>query len=968
MRVPVEIKAIGYLKAYNGENDYILYLKNKYLKNNRFNITKSQAKYVVDNIATKPLIYNKQVSIHKSCQQYLQKQLGLPFIPESIFINKLLSRDNDLLHVWGCFNENCNDYELIYISKNCIKIDKKIKKIDFDKYERKPKEHQITAINALLANDKFILADQMGLGKMEHVDNRVFTPYGRKRIGDVVVGDKIIGSNGMPYNVTGVFPQGNMPLYRVTFNDGYSILVGGEHLWTVSSSNYGENNKNSSTNRYITLTTNQMLNKELILEQEGCGRNKKKLYKFSTYYKKKNGVSKWQIPIVKPIEYYNNYSLPIEPYLMGVILGDGHNRKTSIGFTFHKDDFDEILSGVKVNEVKSLRPNVRICNLYLKNELMDLGLNEKKSYEKFIPDVYKYATIKDRIAILQGLMDTDGHVTKSKSGKKLFSGTEFSTTSERLADDVAEIVHSLGGIVRKKKKVGSYTKNGVKHICRLSYRLSIKMPNDINPFRLKRKANLYNTPEKYKVGRYINNIELCESGDAVCISVDSPDKLYVTEHAIVTHNTTSAIIAAIEGDFKKILVICPASLKLNWKKEISYYDNPDSISIVDGSGFKAKKWTIINYDILKNYHYAPQKGVKIEDLAPSAIDFHKFDLVIADEAHYLKSATSSRSKIFNDFSSRIPNRWLLTGTPITNRPIDFYNLLHICDSPLASNWVHYAKRYCNAKQFSRKTTSEKSKKKYWVTSGASNLDELREYTSDIMLRRTKKESINLPQKTVKPIYLSKDSCLNYNAYLQEYLDWVDNTDHEENKPKLSDHLTKLIKVRQVLSFDKMQHTIDLVEDFIDNDQKVVIFSCFTQTINEIHEHFGSKSVLIDGSVSKERRQLAVDRFQSDDKVKVFCGNIIAAGVGLTLTEGTVVIFNDLDWVPANHAQAEDRIHRIGQTNDVHIIYLLFDDTLDTLMFDSLQAKIKVINKVMGDSDDEHNSVTSEVINKIKNKK
>jgi SWI/SNF-related matrix-associated actin-dependent regulator 1 of chromatin subfamily A len=108
-------------------------------------------------------------------------------------------------------------------------------------------------------------------------------------------------------------------------------------------------------------------------------------------------------------------------------------------------------------------------------------------------------------------------------------------------------------------------------------------------------------------------------------------------------------------------------------------------------------------------------------------------------------------------------------------------------------------------------------------------------------------------------------------------------------------------------------------------------------------------VIIDGSVSKEKRQLAVDRFQSDDKVKVFCGNIVAAGVGLTLTEGTIVIFNDLDWTPTNHAQAEDRAHRIGQVNDVHIIYPLFDETLDVIMFNTLRRKMKIINQVMGDN-------------------
>ena len=425
--------------------------------------------------------------------------------------------------------------------------------------------------------------------------------------------------------------------------------------------------------------------------------------------------------------------------------------------------------------------------------------------------------------------------------------------------------------------------------------------------------------------------------------------------------TTSSIIAAMEGKFKKILVVCPASLKLNWKKEIMNYDRAENISVVDSVDFRANKWTIVNYDILKNFHHLPQRGVKMSDLPVSPIDFHKFDLVIADEAHYLKNSTSNRTKIFNDFASRIENRWLLTGTPITNKPIDFYNLLFLCDSPIAANWVHYVRRYCAGRQFNRKGT----KQKYWMTSGASNLEELRDYATDVMLRRTKKDSIDLPQKTIKPVYLPMEYSVGYNTYLKEYQDWVDSTEGQEEKPKISDHLTKLIKIRQLLSNDKIEHTIKLAEDLIENEKKVIIFSCFTQTINAIHEHFGKSSVIIDGSISSKNRDIAVQKFQNDDKIKVFCGNIVAAGVGLTLTEGSIVIFNDLDWVPANHAQAEDRAHRIGQDKPVHIIYPLFDETLDVLMFQSLQRKMKIITQVMGDSIEvDETSVGREVIGNL----
>jgi SNF2 family DNA or RNA helicase len=160
----------------------------------------------------------------------------------------------------------------------------------------------------------------------------------------------------------------------------------------------------------------------------------------------------------------------------------------------------------------------------------------------------------------------------------------------------------------------------------------------------------------------------------------------------------------------------------------------------------------------------------------------------------------------------------------------------------------------------------------------------------------------------------------------------------------------------------------LAEDFIENGHKVIIFSCFTNTLTEISEHFGkTKSVMIDGSVSSKNRDLAVERFQKDDKIKVFCGNIVAAGAGITLTEGTIVIFNDLDWVPANHSQATDRAYRIGQTKDVYIIYTLIDNTLDIVMFKKLQEKMKNIEIALGDNAtfDKDISILNEVIKSIK---
>lgn len=442
------------------------------------------------------------------------------------------------------------------------------------------------------------------------------------------------------------------------------------------------------------------------------------------------------------------------------------------------------------------------------------------------------------------------------------------------------------------------------------------------------------------------------------------NKKHILAYDMGLGKSITAIIAAIEGKYKKILIVCPASLKYNWKKEISFYENPDNISMLSSSDFQLKKWNIINYDVLHKFHHTPQRGVKISDLPISYMDYAKFDLVIADEGHYLKQSSSKRSKIFADFASRIPSRWLLTGTPITNRPVDLYHLLHICESPMADNWVYFIKKYCKAKRFNRKGQT----KKYWDTSGASNLSELRDFSSEYILRKLKHEVLNLPPKTIEPIYVPLEYSVKYNAYMEDYYKWSENAERLEEKPKIGDHLAQLMKIRQLLSYDKTDYTINIAEDLIEEGHKIIIFSCFTESIRKIYDHFGKSSVIIDGSVSKEKRNIAVEGFQNNDNIKVFCGNIIAAGVGLTLTEGTIVIFNDIDWVPTNHLQASDRSHRIGQEKPVHVIYPLFDNTLDTLMFDSLQNKMSIITKIMGDDANlDDFSVAKDVIAKLAKK-
>ena len=413
--------------------------------------------------------------------------------------------------------------------------------------------------------------------------------------------------------------------------------------------------------------------------------------------------------------------------------------------------------------------------------------------------------------------------------------------------------------------------------------------------------------------------------------------------------TTATIIAALETGVKKILIICPASLKINWQREIENYTDR-SIFICEGKKFSTDHdFVIINYDILKNF-YDPKVKEK------SLLENSEFDLVIMDEAHMISNPQAQRTKIINSFVKKIKRVWLLTGTPMTNRPMNYFNLLNIIESPVAQNWMAYAIRYCQGYQFMA------GKRKIWNVQGASNLEELRDRTSKQMLRRLKDDVLDLPEKIISPIYLNLKS-KDYEEMMGEYYDWFDKKSEESTS--LTIQFSKLMKVRKIIANEKVKHTIEIVENIIEQGKKVIIFTNFTDTLQLIHNHFGKQSVYLDGSCSKPKRQHAIDEFQDNDKIKVFVGNLKAAGVGITLTAAEVVIMNDLSFVPAEHAQAEDRAYRYGQKNNVLIYYPLFENTIEGAIYNILNHKKKIINTVMGDDLLENGGdIVEEMLNSI----
>src|SRR4249919_1812301 len=381
-----------------------------------------------------------------------------------------------------------------------------------------------------------------------------------------------------------------------------------------------------------------------------------------------------------------------------------------------------------------------------------------------------------------------------------------------------------------------------------------------------------------------------------------------------------------------VLVVCPASLKLNWRREIRMVD-PDAkvevLGVKDGEQADPR-WVIVNYDLLaKNagrLHNIPWSGV------------------ILDEAHFIKNNSQRTSHclkllgVSNDARAALigPRQvYLLTGTPITNRPKDLFNLLRCVGHPSARSFISFAKQYCDA-----------YKNDYgWVTTGASNLEELNLLMKEVMLRRKKDEVLDLPPKIRSWVPLAVESAAALNAQ-RSFAQWFAASD--ASRPNDKDFLARLTKVRVALHKAKHRAVEERISDVTSTGRKTIVFTAFTDGLNKHKAVFSGECVTISGSDNAEQRMQAVDRFQNDPEVRVAICNIIAGGVGITLTAATHVIFQDLDWVPSNHLQAEDRAYRMGQTERVTVEYMLADGTLDVFIADLLEAKLRLINAVEAD--------------------
>ena len=384
------------------------------------------------------------------------------------------------------------------------------------------------------------------------------------------------------------------------------------------------------------------------------------------------------------------------------------------------------------------------------------------------------------------------------------------------------------------------------------------------------------------------------------------------------------------------LVVCPAAVKTNWAREIELVLPAAEVAVVGPApaptpGYSG--WVVINYDIL----------------AKHPLTAHAWNGLVFDEAHYLKNYRSQRHRLSLDLVKAVGDEavvHLLTGTPLTSRPRDLFPLLQLVRHALGRSFVSFAKRYCDG-----------YKGDYgWVVDGASNVEELTVQLHGIMLRRTKAEVLDLPPKIRSWLDVEVASRVAHemSEAVLELLHTISRRGRAglageteaERRSRQGWIMGQLTTARNRLAGAKVRSTIPFVENALEQGEKVLVFSCFLAPVNTLRKHFGAKAVAITGEVPASERQRLADRFQQDDSVQVLAAQITAGGVGLNLTAARQVVFNDLDWVPINHWQAEDRAYRIGQQQAVNVTYMVGRGTIDEFVKTVLETKSTPIDQLV----------------------
>lgn len=445
----------------------------------------------------------------------------------------------------------------------------------------------------------------------------------------------------------------------------------------------------------------------------------------------------------------------------------------------------------------------------------------------------------------------------------------------------------------------------------------------------------------------------------------------------------------LHRNYRPGIVVCTSSLKWNWEEEIHNWMSPiPSIHIISGEknyNLPESEIYIINYDIL------PKWSNTLRNLEPEALIF--------DECHYLKNSAAKRTRAAKKLSKYSSHRIGATGTPIENSPVDLFSILSIIKPGLFANKYEFKHSYCNPKfnGFS------------WEYKGSSNEQELHEILeSNVMIRRLKSEVLKeLPEKTFSIIPLEINNKKEYalaEENLIEYVTMKFDDDISAMQDKLKKEFEKFSKLhginntfeldpdevqslreqkiektlngiafiqieilKQIAVHGKLEQVISWIRDFINNGEKLVVMTVHSFVIDALMKEFAGISVKIDGSVKNDKRKEAVKAFQNNKKIKLFIGNIRAAGEGINLTTACNIAILEFPWNPAKLNQAIDRVHRISQLRGVTVYFPIAKNTIEEKIISLIDFKSNISSQIIDGKSLDRGSMINELLKSIKNK-
>jgi hypothetical protein len=422
------------------------------------------------------------------------------------------------------------------------------------------------------------------------------------------------------------------------------------------------------------------------------------------------------------------------------------------------------------------------------------------------------------------------------------------------------------------------------------------------------------------------------------------------------------------------VIICPASIKYKWASEIEKWCTDFSIFICQGKknkekvklvhNPKAKKHIYIcNWDILGN-KTKKDKGDKYPKDIPYTgwVDYlldMEPDLVIGDEIHFAKNYKAIRARGFKRLGQRVKHLVCLSGTPIENRPVEFFPTLNLLNAGVFNNWYKYTQNYCGAQvsRFGRDV------------SGASNIDELHSLVSTVMIRRLKKDVLpQLPNNITSVIPLELSNEKTYRRAYNDFIDYILETKGTKaaDKAAKAEHLVKIGYLNQLAYQGKKKAVIEWIKEYLETENKLIVFGINKAVIQDLQGAFKDCSVVIDGNTPMENRHALAERFNNDPEIKLFIGNIKAASEGLTLMSSKAVAFVQWWWTPGKQDQAASRCHGIGQKADkVSTYYLAAKNSIDEDMLEMLDVKRKIVSGILDGAKEEEVSLIDIMYNRHK---